>query len=373
MNYYKSGGKKLPKTSEERLNEIFAQKQVTRNQAEKRALTQQSMDRDFASTFQKELQTDSPAKRLIIENDNKEIVKQISDLKSIIEDTQGSFDFEESAYKSREKYMEVFNNEIVPAMKAIAKEKYKSLDETGSNAAYNKAMKDPKMIALAEQVSDFSTNIQKDSATASLLKYWNEDAGYKTAVAGMAKAFDNIRHVSQIGGIGGYDIVNELKFTKGGQDANAGLVGKSIYSVQKNGYELWDGAPTIIPQVAALVTGMATEKAALTLPGKLESLAAATNSSKIISATNKVLDAGRYVIDKNKTLTVASKELLFDTFLYDTAAQVMMGKGITDEDMNTNMLFNLPINLGIGLMTRNAATLTNTANQFDTATLFDKD
>lgn len=68
-----------------------------------------------------------------------------------------------------------------------------------------------------------------------------------------------------------------------------------------------------------------------------------------------------------------TKEMLTDTIVYDPASQVFMGKGMTEEDITDNMMLNLPINLGIGLMARSTKTAQMLAESFDINKTFEKD
>lgn len=65
--------------------------------------------------------------------------------------------------------------------------------------------------------------------------------------------------------------------------------------------------------------------------------------------------------------------MLTDTMVYDPASQVFTGRGMNEEDIKQNMLWNLPINLGIGAMARSTKTAQALAEQYDIAKTYSKD
>lgn len=65
--------------------------------------------------------------------------------------------------------------------------------------------------------------------------------------------------------------------------------------------------------------------------------------------------------------------MLTDTIVYDPASQVFMGRGMTSDDIKENMMWNLPINLGISAMARSTKTAQALAEQYSIANTFSKD
>jgi len=75
----------------------------------------------------------------------------------------------------------------------------------------------------------------------------------------------------------------------------------------------------------------------------------------------------------HKIISTFAKEMLTDTMIYDPASQVFLGRGMNEEDIKENMLWNLPINLGIGAMARSTKTAQALAEQYDVSKTFSKD
>lgn len=169
-------------------------------------------------------------------------------------------------FQTKDEYKQYLMNEIIPAQQELLRRKYKYLDGQGSTYAYNKSMEDEGSEELADKISDFSNNLQADSNTAALKHFQQKGDKFGMTRAFAGKTFDNFRYVTAKTGIGGSDIVNEFKYTDGGSAQDSGELAKTYYGAIKNLWELYDGAPSVISQIPAFVSGAGAETAMTKIP-----------------------------------------------------------------------------------------------------------
>lgn len=272
------------------------EKKAKENQA-KMEQAQRSVQSTFLSGLKSDFQTRSPNKRVILANQVDEATKQYSSLYDTIETmdwidpTKTNKALAESGdpiakymgagytFGSKDEYKRYLESDIIPAQQELLRRQSKYLNEgKGSAYAYDKAMEEQGSDELAQKISDFSNNLQADSNSAAIAKFKNEWSYVKMSLAAISKVFDVGRYAVTKTGVGWPDIANEFKYTVGGAEQDAGELQKAWYGAVRNLYELWDGAPSILSQIPAFISGTAIEWGLAKLPSALEGLAALSKS-----------------------------------------------------------------------------------------------
>ena len=178
----------------------------------------------------------------------------------------------------------------------------------------------------------YKTWIEKSAEQVTQWGLWNMFAWAYKAMANTISAWMSLAWQAIEAGkekLWAYDTLEELN-NLGVYKDNEKFTG--LKTIKNRGYEVFDWLPSWLPEAAGLFAWNELFKA-----GKIEELATAWLKSVWLANKNALISkAWRFIADNMQ-----------DFLLNDAIAQASMGRPMTDKDIQTNWLMNIPINLGL--------------------------